>query len=649
METLDERERKALAEQQLLREEIRRLDLEGIEAVAYVLRAKLGSYKRKAFRYFDVANQECFTMMAWDLGMTMLRINMEGLTGIPATRVFHQMNTTKDSTVSWREWKDFFKDVRQETFDKMDAMSAKSIEERAVKQQKKLLEAIQENLRTRSAKQHRVVQKTMSRQVSEDAESAVSEARETRPRKLTGGNSTNDAVDGAHKADRRSSSLPQHPTSKHGKRGAAQPADGPEHGAWEEQLSKMQDNECKRYAGLSSQAVKGIRDACHNIGFTLHESGAEGSVDVYNYRAFADAVRARLGGLGVGESAEFGDELNEVQRGLVRQIAKELGLRAADRDLEQGKCLVVTSKKALDDFAKVVERELRALEDGASKEFGPGLTEQQCAVVHAIAARLELAAVDAGPGSVAVGNVRTFSARVRNRLRALEPGGKAEFRWLTRVTSHAVRAIAAEMGLHSEDVEPAGGAEGGGGGGDACVEVHRLHEGPGGQPPSAAEGGAAAGAAPLSGGPAAEGASAAAAAEGGAAGWRQHGAPTGEAAAGEGSGDQIRSQQNLIENLFDTLATGSFQGQRIFLRFPDLGVLVSELNSSLANAVSTFKKYEKVLETTFNDTLQLQIDMDVRTSKGLTFRWFQVFMQTAMKKIGHSALAFLFTISRKAA
>lgn len=102
-----------------------------------------------------------------------------------------------------------------------------------------------------------------------------------------------------------------------------------------------------------------------------------------------------------------------------------------------------------------------------------------------------------------------------------------------------------------------------------------------------------------------------------------------------------------MENLFNSLATGSFQGEKIFLRFPDLKVLVSEVKATCTKADSTFKKYEKALEQTFNDTLQLQIDMDVRTSKGLTFRWFQVFIQTSMKKIGHSALNFLFKISTK--
>jgi len=103
----------------------------------------------------------------------------------------------------------------------------------------------------------------------------------------------------------------------------------------------------------------------------------------------------------------------------------------------------------------------------------------------------------------------------------------------------------------------------------------------------------------------------------------------------------------MMESLFNQLATGQFHGQRIFLRFPDLKALVGEMKSSLANADSVLRKHEKELETVFSDTLQLQIDMDLRTSKGLTFRWFQVFIQTSMRKIGSSALAFLWTISQR--
>jgi hypothetical protein len=38
--------------------------------------------------------------------------------------------------------------------------------------------------------------------------------------------------------------------------------------------------------------------------------------------------------------------------------------------------------------------------------------------------------------------------------------------------------------------------------------------------------------------------------------------------------------------------------------------------------------------------------MEVRTSKGLTLRWFDVFLQTSMRKIGKDVLAILSTISQ---
>lgn len=112
--------------------------------------------------------------------------------------------------------------------------------------------------------------------------------------------------------------------------------------------------------------------------------------------------------------------------------------------------------------------------------------------------------------------------------------------------------------------------------------------------------------------------------------------------------DSNKSDQHLdlIRGLFDVFATGMYNGQKIFMRFPDLKAFFTSLQSSMNGSKDKFKKFEKSLESVFGETLQLQIDMDVRTSKGLTFRWFQVFIQAAMRKIGVTALSILFTISQ---
>merc|ERR1719188_2592719 len=84
-------------------------------------------------------------MMAWDLGMKMLRINMQALIGIDAGRVFFQMNANHDNSVSWKEWKDFFKDVRKEELERIaETDGGGKFEDRAKRVKQNMLQRVKE-------------------------------------------------------------------------------------------------------------------------------------------------------------------------------------------------------------------------------------------------------------------------------------------------------------------------------------------------------------------------------------------------------------------------------------------------------------------------------------------------------------------------
>merc|ERR1712224_54858 len=86
----------------------------------------------------------------------------------------------------------------------------------------------------------------------------------------------------------------------------------------------------------------------------------------------------------------------------------------------------------------------------------------------------------------------------------------------------------------------------------------------------------------------------------------------------EGDERSVQEEQDaLMEDLFDKFATGSCNGIKIFLRLPDLKEFMRQTRGGLSTRM--FIKRCEILETVFNDTMQLQIDMDVRTNKGLTF------------------------------
>ncbi|CAE7220930.1 tmcA, partial [Symbiodinium pilosum] len=106
--TLSRADMEAVLEQEELCQELKTLDLSGLEALAYVLMAKLGSLAR-AFAWFDTHRKGKFSTVVWDTGMVLLKIDLEKLTGFKPSQVFSMMDgNPSNGFVSRKEWNRFF-------------------------------------------------------------------------------------------------------------------------------------------------------------------------------------------------------------------------------------------------------------------------------------------------------------------------------------------------------------------------------------------------------------------------------------------------------------------------------------------------------------------------------------------------------------
>jgi hypothetical protein len=103
-------------------------------------------------------------------------------------------------------------------------------------------------------------------------------------------------------------------------------------------------------------------------------------------------------------------------------------------------------------------------------------------------------------------------------------------------------------------------------------------------------------------------------------------------------------EKSVISKIFFAYATGWHNGESIFLRFPDLNEFAEDAKDAMPAKRRLFLRFRADLETVFDDTMQLQVDMGTRTRKGLTLPWFQVFIQKAMKKVGNGCVGLLFAL-----
>lgn len=372
---------------------------------------------------------------------------------------------------------------------------------------------------------------------------------------------------------------------------------------------------------------------------TLSEgSGEQRRVVVYDTGDFASWLRKLLEAIEPDESQTL-SKLSAAQRRLVHTMALELGLTVT----AAGEALKVFN---LRDFAARLREELSQLGAGEERELPKDFSEAQRQVAQAVASELGLAVRTLGSSRgtqrLVVANLWDFLAAARARMQALcEPDEIADFGpELTAAQKTALEALATELGLHARPSTS----------GD--VLYVSLSE------------------ATLLAREAAEAAAAAAAADGAAA--KREGDEEGAGADGhdeckgskEGTEEEkVKDEEDvssdaeeelpsrtpdspecMIQQVFEAYASGNHRGQRVFLRYSDLREFAEDVKGVMPQAHQAFHRFTGILEFYFDDTLQLQADLGERAGQGLTLRWFQVFVQKAIRRLGLQIVGVLFAL-----
>jgi len=362
------------------------------------------------------------------------------------------------------------------------------------------------------------------------------------------------------------------------------------------------------------------------LGLSTHSEGQgiQRRVVAYNMGDLAAQIRRDLSWLLPGESKVFPQSFTLAQQRLVHVIAAELGLWVHTPRSSASACIEVHNLK---DWAEQVRRDLEQLVAGEHLEFPPELTELQRKIVHCIAGELGCASLSQGEGAsrfVVVANLAEFSAEVRRDLCNLAPGESRMYApALSVLQRKVVNELAAELGLCSESRDEGDGRHiviSRPGDGDMEQLRRRRHSAE--EAPELASESAASGPQKATD----------------AAMRRSESKEAPLQAEGE------ETEESVISRLFSVYATGNYNGERIFLRFPDLREFAEDAKDAMPDSYKRFHTFASNLESIFDDTLQLQIDMGTRTRKGLTLHWFQVFIQKAMRCIGRSVVGFLFAL-----
>lgn len=103
-------------------------------------------------------------------------------------------------------------------------------------------------------------------------------------------------------------------------------------------------------------------------------------------------------------------------------------------------------------------------------------------------------------------------------------------------------------------------------------------------------------------------------------------------------------EDHLIARVFQQYASGRWIGQALFLRYGDLKGFAEDLKYVTPNVDTKLYRFTGMFEYVFEDTLQLQIDMGVRVRHGLTFDWFQIFLQKIILRLGIQFVPVLFQL-----
>ncbi|CAE7458815.1 tmcA [Symbiodinium sp. CCMP2456] len=709
---LNSADMEAVLQQDELNQDLKRLNLAGIEALAYILMLKHGSLKR-AFNWFDTHRKGKFSHVVWSTGMVLLRIDLETLTGMKPAQVFHLMDGNPvNGFVSRKEWNHFFEALEEgrllELLEKV-AKEQGTITQR-VKSRTEKLEA-ERPIRQKPCEQPGPNERRRSRRLSvpvvqlvcsaersadEDARSKEEEDLfRKRAQRALGSLAVGDALTYAN------DTFTKWQTDDHKEsvlsRGAGQallserllPEEkcdiieeiADEMGLWVPSCESDAASKSKADLGRSGTVAlnPGARGdtaaivVCHLRNFadeagdklkklkgthsrlefpqslkrtqrfvvhalaaeldltTLSEGfGRERRIVAYDLGDFAQNLRRIFLDIGPGESKALSENLSAAQRQLVHTMALEMCLSVSGNG---NSGLQVCN---LQQFKAQVHNQLAHLAGGEVVDFGTTLSEQERHIVHETSAALGLTTETQGRARLLkVANLREFLAAAQAKMQALkDPKERLTLGPpLTSMQLTALEDMASEAGLHfarrtsdgvtlvvsKSEIPPPGHVEVEDAAADARSvtaaprqppDVHKVHE-------------------------------------------KRHAADDCDPAPPERD-----SQVSLITEVFEVYSTGQHRGQRTFLRFSDLREFAEDLREVLPEVRKNFHKFTGranlltvtnpvslvdagELENIYDDTQQLQCDMGDHSSKGLTLRFFQVFVQKVIRRLGPSIVGAL--------
>jgi len=370
-----------------------------------------------------------------------------------------------------------------------------------------------------------------------------------------------------------------------------------------QQLQEVKPDEHFEFPmSLSDAQRRVVRVVAAELGMLtqVEGKGDEQRIVVLRPGDFAQLVRQQLGALGPGDSRAFPAKITGGQRRLILAISDEFGLWAHESHDSDTVGVEVFNLAAAD-----MRERLAQLAPGQHLDL-QDLSQQERQAAQCLARDLGLSLQlqrRKAASVLTVANLRDFLQEAREAISALSPGeAKAFPPQLSSLQSEELRRLAQELECRTELVSERKKQH---------MSVTRLAVD---EQPAERD---------------------------------SHG--DGLHIGGEGEGEDEASSDDesvssMISQIFDMYATGEFKKDRIFLRFPDLGNFAETVADVMPEKHKVFCRFSGVLEHIFDDTLQLQWDLGVRTRKGLNKKWFQVFIQKAMKRVGIQIVSLLFDI-----
>ncbi|CAK0889209.1 unnamed protein product [Prorocentrum cordatum] len=634
VETVSEVEILAMAEEETLLQELAERKLEGIKALLYIFVAKFGSMD-SAFKWFDINGNVNMSSLEWDTGVKLLRIDLKKLTDTSPRDFFASM-ARGGTDISLRSWREFFALAMEEMGEELlqEAAGARraapSLAERA-RQRAERLRAERRARREGTGAAEAAGGGGGAAFLDGLGELTPEEAALLRRlREQFGALAEGEGIEVADEVwGDRGLALARLVASELGL--YLRDLDPAGAGVFVGNMSDFVERARRRLEGiepgqslefekelsLSQRQVVIWLAADLGLWTITQGRGTRRQVVAFNVGSFAEEARRRLQAL-----APAG--LSAVQRRIVHLIAEELGLWTHSAGVGSDRYVEVFNLKA---FALEVRGTLEALGPGQHHDFAPALSKEQRKVVHCIATELGLVSLSQenaeGERYVSAGNLHDFRGQVRNQMEQLDKGeskaihasgwGTAKF---TVLQMKAIRLAASDLGM----------AQAGGGGGE---ELQVTSPRPA-RPPSA-------GSAEAAGAP---GAAAGAAEKDSGRKRRRRSEEGRRSCSKEGVDDD-----DQMRDLFDELCTGSYNGQKLFTSLVDLKVLLEELREVMPVRKQRLKKDWARLESIFEDTVQLQVDFGTRTRKGLTYQWFQTFIQKVANHFDMSVMGMLLLLA----